>query len=473
MEPRLVKLSALTSELKVVKLFNTLTRSIEDFRPITESKVGFYACGPTVYQSVHIGNLRTYIFEDILRRVLEFNDYRVLHIVNITDVGHLTSDADTGEDKVEDQAKKTGESAWELAEKYTKAFLEDLDQLNIKKPDLMPKATEHIEDMIGLISKLEEKGYAYQTSDGIYFDTSKFKDYGQLARLNLEGQRAGARIEENMEKKNPHDFALWKFSPRGEKRQMQWPSPWGIGFPGWHIECSAMSTKYLGQPFDIHTGGIDHIPTHHTNEIAQSEAAYGQPLANYFLHGEFLVWGADKMSKSLGNNITLEKLIEQGYDPLSYRYLNLTTHYRSKINFSFEALGAAQNALNNLCEAVSSYPKPTQVNTEYLAKFKERVNSDLDLPGALALTWEVAKSDLPDEIKAATLFKFDEVLGFDLSKSRKELQQDEEDLLHRYENARKIKDYKSSDELRNLLNKKFGVLVEDTESGTKWHKISK
>jgi cysteinyl-tRNA synthetase len=448
----------------VLKLFNTLNRKIEEFKPIGDP-VGYYACGPTVYQYVHIGNLRTYIFEDILRRALEFNEYKVLHVVNITDVGHLTSDADTGEDKLELQAKKVGGNAWELAKKYTDAFFKDLERLNVKKPDLTPRATDHIEDMISLIKKLEEKGYTYQTSDGVYFDSSKFKDYGKLARLNLKGQLAGARVEENVEKKSPYDFALWKFSPKGEKRQMQWPSPWGVGFPGWHIECSAMATYYLGQPFDIHAGGIDHIPTHHTNEIAQSEAAYGKPLANYFVHGEFLVWGLDKMSKSLGNIVTLEKLIEQGYDPLSYRYLNLTAHYRSKINFSFDALSAADNALKGLRETVSSYPKPTQVNSEYLAKFKEKINSDLDLPGALALTWELVKSNLPDEIKAATIFKFDEVLGLDLKKSVKKHDETLDRLVAERDRAREEKDFTKADKLKLEIEKR-GFGVRDTQGGT-------
>lgn len=452
----------------MVKLFNTLSRKIEDFKPIGNS-VGYYGCGPTVYQDVHIGNLRTYIFEDIVRRVLEFNDYKVLHVVNITDVGHLTSDADTGEDKLALQAKKTGASAWELARKYAEGFFKDLERLNIKKPDLTPKATDHIGDMIALIKRLEEKGYTYQTSDGVYFDTSKFKNYGQLARLNLKGQQLGVRVEENKEKKAPYDFALWKFSPKDEKRQMQWSSPWGTGFPGWHIECSAMSTKYLGQPFDIHAGGIDHIPTHHTNEIAQSEAAAGKPLANYFVHGEFLVWGSDKMGKSLGNIVTLEKLIEQGYDPLSYRYLNLTAHYRSKLNFSFDALQAADNALKTLRETVSSYPKPTQVNSEYLAKFKEKVSNDLDLPGALALTWEVVKSSLPDEIKAATLFKFDEVLGLGLVSSQTKIDDNVQKLIDEREEARSTKDFARADQIRRKIEGK-GYFLRDTPTGAQWFK---
>ncbi len=451
----------------MVKLFNTLTRELEEFKPIKDKEVGIYNCGPTVYSFATIGNLRTYIFEDVLRRVLEFNGYTVKEVMNVTDVGHLTSDADTGEDKVESAAKKKGESAWELAEKYTKQFTTDLERLNILLPTVMPKATDHIAEMIKLIEALGKKGFTYQTSDGIYFDTSKLKDYGKLAHLNLKGQLAGARVEASAEKKNPYDFALWKFSPKGERRQMEWASPWGVGFPGWHIECSAMSTKYLGQPFDIHAGGIDHIPTHHTNEIAQSEAAYGKPLAHYFLHGEFLVWSTEKMSKSKGNIVTLSELIEQGYDPISYRYLTLTSHYRSKLNFSYEALDGAQHALKSLRETVSSYPAPGAVNSQYEAKFKEKVNNDLDLPGAIALTWELVKSDLPEEIKAATLFRFDEVLGLNLAASQTKIESAAQKLIDDREKARADKDFAKADLLRNQLIE-MGYALQDTPTGPRW-----
>lgn len=454
----------------MVKLFNTLTRKIEEFKPISEGKVGLYECGPTVYQYAHIGNLRTYIFGDVLRRVLEFNGYQVKEVMNITDVGHLTSDADTGEDKLEQEANKVGESAWELSEKYASAFVLDLKNLNIILPEIMPKATDHITDQVELIQKLEKKGFTYQTSDGVYFDTAKLDDYGKLARLNLAGQRASLRVEENPEKKSSHDFALWKFSTSGQKRQMEWGSPWGIGFPGWHIECSAMSTKYLGQPFDIHTGGIDHIPVHHTNEIAQSEVAYGKPLANYFLHGEFLVWGKNnKMGKSLGNIVTLAKLIEQGYDPISYRYLTLTAHYRSKLNFSFEALQAAQNALQVLRQTVSSLPAPTTVNSSYEAEFKERINDDLDMPGALALIWAVVKSDLPGEIKVATMIRFDEVLGLNLASARVKIDLTAQKLITEREEARFKKDFSRADLLRVQLEE-MGYLLRDTPGGPRWFK---
>lgn len=453
----------------MVKLYNTISRKIEEFKPIKDKEVGIYNCGPTVYSYATIGNLRTYIFEDVLRRVLEFNGYTVKEVMNVTDVGHLTSDADTGEDKVESAAKKRGESAWELAEKYTKQFVTDLEKLNIILPTVMPKATDHIQEMIKLVEALEKKGFTYSTSDGIYFDTSKLKDYGKLARLNLKGQLAGARVEINSEKKNPYDFALWKFSPKGEKRQMEWASPWGVGFPGWHIECSAMSTKYLGQPFDIHTGGIDHIPTHHTNEIAQSEGAFGKPLADYFLHGEFLVWSAGKMSKSKGNIVTLTELSEQGYDSISYRYLTLTAHYRSKLNFSYESLDGAQNALRSLREVVSSYPAPSTVNSQFEAKFKEKVNDDLDMPGALASAWELVKSELPEGIKAATLFRFDEVLGLNLAASQTKIEVAAKKLIDEREEARASKDFSKADLLRNQLEE-MGYALQDTPTGPRWFK---
>lgn len=451
----------------MVKLFNTLTRKIEEFKPIDPPKVGYYACGPTVYQYAQIGNLRTYVYEDILRRVLEFNGYQVQHVVNITDVGHLTSDADLGEDKVEKSARETGESAWQLAEKYTTAFFADLKSLNVLTPHILAKATDHVTEMIELIKILEKKGFTYKTSSGVYFDSSKLKDYGKLARLNLAGQKTGARVEEDPEKKHPYDFALWKFSPPDSKRQMEWESPWGMGFPGWHIECSAMSTKYLGQPFDIHSGGVDHIPIHHTNEIAQSEAAAGKPLANYFIHGEFLIWGGDKMSKSLGNIITLTKLVEQGYDPIAYRYLVLTTHYRSKLNFSFQAVAAAQQALKNLREITSSLPTPTQVNSQFESKFKEAINYDLDTPSALALTWKLVKSDLPDEVKAATLFRFDQVLGLGLEGAVSDIDGAAAKLIEEREVARQARDFARADLLRVQL-KEMGYLLRDTKDGPRW-----
>ncbi|MFH1968196.1 MAG: cysteine--tRNA ligase, partial [bacterium] len=328
-----------------LELYNTLSLKKEIFKPIENKKVGLYTCGPTVYNFVHIGNLRTFIFEDILRRVLEYNDFEVKHVMNITDVGHLISDNDEGEDKIEKSAREQKKSAWQIAYFYTEEFKKDIAELNIEPAQIMPKATEHIQEQIDLIKKLEAKGVVYKIRDGIYFDTSKFKKYGKLGNHEPEQARFRARININTEKKHPADFALWKFSPRlgsGQaRRQMEWPSPWGIGFPGWHIECSAMAVKYLGQPFDIHTGGIDHIPVHHQNEIAQSEMAYDKPLANYWLHGEFLVIDQKKMAKSEDNFITLNTLKEKNINPLAYRFLILNSHYRKPLNFSWEALESA------------------------------------------------------------------------------------------------------------------------------------
>ena len=336
----------------MLKFYNTLSKKKKVFKPLKDKKVGLYTCGPTVYLYAHIGNLRTYIFEDILKRVLLYNGYKVKHIMNITDVGHLTSDADTGEDKIELKAKKERKTAWQIADFYTKAFKRDLKFLNIKEPDFWVKATKTIEGQIKLIKILEKKGFTYKISDGIYFDSSKLKTYGKLRGKQRIKIKPGARIEMVPGKKNPTDFALWKFTPPGIKRQMEWDSPWNRGFPGWHTECVVMSIKYLGIPFDIHCGGVDHILIHHTNEIAQGEAAFGKILAKYWLHGEFLVLKEGRMGKSEGNIVILEDLIKKGFNSLAYRYLCLGAHYRSKLTFSWEGLEASQNALDNLRQKI-------------------------------------------------------------------------------------------------------------------------
>ena len=317
--------------IMTLQLFDTYTRRLRDFEPLHPPQVGLYTCGPTVYDYAHIGNLRTYVFEDILRRVLDFNGYTVKHVMNITDVGHLVSDADTGDDKMEKGSQRTGKSAWAIAQLYTAAFRDDLRRLNIVEPTIWCKATDHIPEQIDLIRCIEAKGYTYRTSDGIYFDTSKLTDYGYLARLDVAGLQAGARIDLG-EKRHVTDFALWKFSPSDQKRQMEWDSPWGVGFPGWHIECSAMSTKYLGVFFDIHCGGEDHISVHHPNEIAQTQACYGTHLANFWLHGYFLQLDDAKMAKSAGDFLRLQTLIDRGYDPVAYRWFCLNAHYRAKLN---------------------------------------------------------------------------------------------------------------------------------------------
>jgi len=338
--------------MKQIFLFNSFTRKKEKFLHLKDKLVTIYNCGPTVYERPHLGNFRAYIFADTLRRVLEFNGYQVKQIINITDVGHLTSDDDTGEDKIEKSAKEKKKSAWEIARYYEKLFKEDFKKLNLKKPFKFPRATEHIKEMIELIKILEKKEYTYKISDGIYFDTSKFKDYGKLGNLKKRKDLL-PRIEVNPEKRNPFDFALWKFSPKDQKRQMEWRSPWGIGFPGWHIECSVMAMKYLGKTIDIHTGGIDHLTVHHPNEIAQSEAATGEKFVRYWLHVNFLFIEGQKMAKSLGNIFTLEDIEKRGFSPLAFKYLVLTSHYRSEMNFTWQAMESAENAYRNLIENVS------------------------------------------------------------------------------------------------------------------------
>lgn len=458
-------------------LYNTLTRKKEIFKPINPPYVGMYTCGPTVYNYAHIGNLRTYIFEDVLKRVLLYNGYKVKHVMNITDVGHLTSDADEGEDKIELEAKKEKKNAWQIAEFYTNAFKEDIKKLNILDPDIWCKATDHIEDFIYLIKILEEKGYTYRISDGIYFDTSKFPDYGKLAGQSLEEILPGARVEVNPEKKNPWDFALWKFSPKDVKRQMEWDSPWGVGFPGWHIECSVMSTKYLGQPFDIHCGGVDHIPIHHTNEIAQSEAAFGKPMANYWLHGEFLVLGEKRMGKSEGNFITLSVLEEKGYNPLAYRYFCFSAHYRSPLRFTWIAIDSAQRALNRLYENMKKYPKvDAEFHKEYEEKFHLAINDDLDMPKAISILWELVRDDsVSPEVKRATLIQFDKVLGLSLDNPPEikiEVPDEIWEMLEERERARKEKNWEKADKIREEIKDK-GYIIEDTPQGPRIKKLIK
>jgi len=459
-----------------LKLYNTLTRKKEEFKPIKDKQVGLYTCGPTVYWFAHIGNLRTYIFEDILKRVLEYDGYKVKHVMNITDVGHLTSDADTGEDKMEKGAKREGKTAWQIAKFYTDAFKKDIKNLNIESPTLWTKATDYIKEQLDLIKKLEKKGFTYKTEDGIYFDTSKIKDYGKLSGIKKRKLKAGVRVKMVLGKKNLTDFALWKFTKKGVKRQMEWDSPWGKGFPGWHTECVVMSAKHLGVPFDIHCGGIDHIPIHHTNEIAQAEAAFNKNLAKYWIHGEFLTLEGGKMAKSEGNIITIESLIKKGFNPLSYRYLCLSGHYRSKISFSWQALKSAQNALDNLYEKIRelnpSRNKKGKSQQTYKKKFSEYINDDLNTPKAVALMWEVAKSkELSDGEKYKTLIDFDKVLGLGLSKIKKsEIPQKVKKLAEEREKYRKENNWNKSDELREKI-KSLGFAVEDTAQGSKIKKI--
>ena len=397
-----------------LQLYDTWTRSQREFTPLKPGEVGLYTCGPTVYNYAHIGNLRTYLFEDGLVRVLKMNGYRVNHVMNITDVGHLVSDGDDGEDKMEAGSKRTGQTAWTIAALYTDAFRADLKALNIQEPDVWCKATDNIPEQISFIEAIEQKGYTYRTSDGIYFDTSKQASYGYLGRLDIAGLQAGSRVDLG-EKKHATDYALWKFSAPEDHRQMEWDSPWGRGFPGWHIECSAMAHKYLGEYFDIHCGGEDHITVHHPNEISQTEAAYGTRLSNFWMHGYFLITNDAKMSKSSGEFLRVQLLIDKGFDPIAYRYLCLTGHYRTQLSFSWEALDAAQTGLNRLRNTVFSLGAATTPDAGFVARFMEKLNDDLNCPQALALGFEVLKSDLAPGIKKATLLKFDEAFGFGLA----------------------------------------------------------
>ena len=398
-----------------LQLYDTWTRSVREFTSLKPGEVGLYTCGPTVYDYQHIGNYRTFMFEDGLKRVLKLNGYRVNHVMNITDVGHLVSDADDGEDKMEKGSRRTGKTAWDIAALYTESFVGDLKLLGIDFPTTLCKATDNIPEQIAFVQEIEKKGYTYRTSDGIYFDTAKQPSYGYLGRLDIAGLQAGARVDLG-EKKNSTDYALWKFSKPEDQRQMEWDSPWGRGFPGWHIECSAMAHKYLGEYFDIHCGGEDHITVHHPNEISQTEAAYGTRLANFWMHGYFILLHSAKMSKSSGEFLRVQLLIDKGYDPLAYRYLCLTAHYRSQLTFSWDALDAAATALERLRNNVFALGAPAAApDADFVARFMEKLNDDLNFPQALALAFEALKSDLPPDVKKATMLKFDEALGLGLA----------------------------------------------------------
>jgi cysteinyl-tRNA synthetase len=455
--------------MTTLRLFDTYTRSVRDFAPLQPPEVRLYTCGPTVYDYAHIGNLRTYIFEDILRRVLAFNGYPVRHVMNITDVGHLTSDADTGEDKMEKGSRRTGMTAWEIAALYTQAFKDDMQRLNIQEPTLWCKATDYIAEQIAFIQCIEVAGYTYRTEDGIYFDTSKLPDYGYMARLNIEGLQAGVRVEMGG-KRNPTDFALWKFSPTGEKRQMEWDSPWGVGFPGWHIECSAMSAKHLGSFFDIHCGGEDHISVHHTNEIAQTEACHGTRLANFWMHGYFLQLDDTKMAKSGGGFLRVQTLLDKGYDPLAYRFFCLSAHYRAKLNFTWESLDGAATALSRLRAAVVEWGVPGMPDAAYVERFTQQVNDDLNMPRAVALVWDVVKSDLPPATKKATVLHFDQVLGLRLAEwqprqaSTDDIPAEIMALVEQRQQARKEKRWKDADTLRVQVTE-AGYEITDTPKG--------
>ncbi|MFH1186936.1 MAG: cysteine--tRNA ligase [Candidatus Levyibacteriota bacterium] len=459
--------------MNMLRIYNTLTRKIEDFQPIDSPNVGMYACGPTVYDYLHIGNMRRYVGDDILVRILEYDGYKVKHVINITDVGHLVSDQDTGEDKMEKGAKKYDMSVSDISKKFETAFFKDWEALNLKDPVEIMHATDYIKDQLELIQVLEEKGYTYKTDDGIYFDTSKFADYNKLSKQIIEELKPGSRIKMVKGKKNSTDFALWKFSPKNTKRQMEWKSPWGIGFPGWHLECSTMSMKALGINFDIHTGGIDHISVHHTNEIAQSEAASSKQFVNYWVHHAFLAVEDEKMSKSLDNFYRVKDIVKKGYDPLSLRYLFLQAHYRQEMNFTFEALGASHKALNRLRDELIELGEPADRGCEeYDNKFFAAINEDLNMPKALAVVWGLLKSSCSNSKKAKSILSYDKILGLKLDRVKetrgKKLEIPEEviRMVNEREKLRKQRRFHLADQLRNKI-KKMGYEVEDGKKGIK------
>lgn len=482
----------------MLKIYNSLGRKVQTFKSNHPLQVGMYTCGPTVYSFAHIGNFRTYTTADLLVRTLQYNGYTVDHIMNLTDVGHLTGDnagdADLGEDRMEKAAKSEGKTAREIADFYADVFISDFEKLNLQKPRKFAKATDHIKEQIDLIKRLQAKGFAYLTSDGVYFNTAKFPKYGELS--NLDQIKEGARVEKNPEKKNERDFALWKFSyPGGRpfdpnlddaatRRQMEWKSPWGKGFPGWHIECSAMSMKYLGESFDIHTGGTDLRETHHPNEIAQAEAATGKKFVNYWVHGAFILVNGERMSKSKGNLYTVYDLEKENYDPLALRYLYLQTHYRQEMNFSFPALDAAQNAYKKLVIDISRWQDPmfdtrtvsVEVMKEYETRFLDAINDDLNTSKALAVMWELVKADIPTGAKTRTLFKMDTVLGLNLQELSMKLRQVQgvvpgqiQKLVEERQMLRKQKHFNAADQIRAQIEK-LGYEVEDTVKGMKVRK---
>ncbi len=456
-----------------IYFYNTLTRKKEIFIPIDSKEIRIYSCGPTVYKDATIGNLRTNIFQDILRRVLKYNGYKIKHAMNITDVGHLVSDSDNGEDKMIKSAKELKKSPLEIAEHYSKLFFDDLKDLNIEIPEIVCKATEHINEMLKYVEKLVENGYAYETSTAIYFDVSKLDRYPMLSNLDLDNQKAGARIEVDLEKRNPYDFAVWIKAP--ENHLMKWNSPWGLSYPGWHIECSAMGQKYLGEQFDIHTGGIDLIPTHHENEIAQSKGKCGKIPANYWLHGEYLLINGGKMSKSLGNTYLLKDIKEKGYDPLVYRLFSYSCHYRNKLNFTWEGIEATAKSLERLRNAYQANLRGTdeltcddmKKITETEENFHKAINDDLNMPLAMSFVWEIARFQKKNPEVAKLLAKFDTILGIKINATNsqnEEIPQEILDLVEQRKIARDNKEWSKSDELRDIIRTK-GYELKDTKEG--------
>lgn len=460
-----------------IYFYNTLTRKKELFKPIDEREIRMYSCGPTVYKDATIGNMRTNIFQDVLRRVLKYNGYKLKHAMNITDVGHLVSDGDEGEDKMLKTAREENKSPLEIAQYYTKLFFEDLKLLNIETPEIVCKATEHIKEMLEYVEKLANNGYAYETSTAIYFDISKLDKYPILSNLNLEEQKAGARVDIDPEKRSPYDFALWIKAP--ENHLMKWDSPWGPSYPGWHIECSAMGQKYLGEQFDIHTGGIDLIPTHHENEIAQSKGACGKIPANYWMHGEYLLIDGGKMSKSLGNVYLVKDFIKRGYDPIVYKLFSYSCHYRNKLNFTWEGIEAASKSLERLKKGYIVHLNgkdevDEDVINEYEERFHKAINDDLNMPAAMGVVWEVVRQDKKSDKFAKLLLKFDTVLGLKIdeecNKPKEELPEEILELIEERKKARENKEWNKSDELRDIIKEK-GYEIKDTKDGMEVKKI--
>lgn len=462
-----------------IKFYNTLTRKKEKFNSIDKNLVKMYSCGPTVYSYAHIGNFRAYIMMDTLRRVLKYNGYELKHVMNITDVGHLESDADEGEDKMEKAARKEKKDPYEIAKFYTEVFLKDMDKLNIDKPEIITKATENIEQMIEYVKEILKNGYAYETSKGIYFDISKLDKYPVLSNRKLDEQIAGARVDVDPEKKNPYDFALWIKAP--ENHIMKWESPWGLSYPGWHLECSTMGRRFLGEEFDIHTGGVDHIPTHHENEIAQAKGATGKIPARYWIHCEFLQVDGGKMSKSLGNTYTISQLQEKGLEPLSFKMFCFTANYRTKLNFTFDSVFAAQKGLERLYDC---YMKHLEGNEEvsdaeieeYRQKFLACINDDMNMPAAMGVVWEVARNEKKSKKFANLLLDFDRVLGLDIENAKKhltklknekpetEIPEEIKKLIEERNVARQNKDWAKSDEIRDKITSN-GYSIKDTKDG--------
>jgi cysteinyl-tRNA synthetase len=471
--------------------FNTLGRDKQLFKPLREGKVGFYGCGPTVYNYAHIGNLRAYVLHDILVRSLRRAGYDVTHVMNITDVGHLSDDADDGDDKMIKSAEERGKSVLEIADFYTQAFFKDTDRMNITRPTVVCKATDHIADMIALIQRIEKNGFTYSAGGNLYFDIARFPSYGELALLRLDDLKAGARTEQDENKRNPLDFVLWFTKSKFENQALVWDSPWGKGYPGWHIECSAMSMKYLGENFDIHAGGIDHIPIHHTNEIAQSEAATGKkPWVSYWLHNEFLVLNKGKMSKSTGGFLTLQSLVDEGFDPLDYRYFLLGGHYRSQLQFSMESLQGAKNSRKSLIDKVRSLadkvpdrlPGSAAIGSidkdiaPYIEAFNAAIEDDLSTPRALAEMWGLLRDGKATAGALAAVFDMDRVLGLGLEEAcesggtdaeSEEFTREIDELIEKRAQAKKAGDFTTADKIRQNL-KERGIILEDGKAGTVW-----